>query len=114
MWQYHIPENIFFWKFKVITRPSPRWQLDSTGPGIYPQIYQSYLTIKNLFLHPPRKYLLLPLSLSKNRIYLDIHFKGELTDLLWKLQFAPYSHKQSRKRIINCIIMLNITPACNT
>ena len=44
MWKHHIPQNIFFWKFKIIIRPLPNWQQDSlllAGPGIYPEIYRS-------------------------------------------------------------------------
>ena len=36
-------------------------------------------------LAPSKKGLPLPFSLAKNRKYLDVQLKGELTDLFWKL-----------------------------
>ena len=64
------------------------------------------------FLHPSKKGLFFPFSLGKKRIYLETQLKGELTDLFSKLTGHPCSHRQSRNRMMNTFIIVNIAPIC--
>ena len=61
-------------------------------------------------LHPSKKGLSFPFSLGKKTIYLETQLKGELTDLFLKLTGRPCSHRQSRNRMMNTFIIVNIAP----
>ena len=61
-------------------------------------------------LAPSKNVLPLHFSLVKKEIYWDTHMKDKITDLFWKLPGVPYCHRQSRKRMMNTFIMVNITP----
>ena len=61
-------------------------------------------------LHPSKKGLSFPFSLGKKIIYLETQLKGELTDLFSKLTGRPCSHRQSRNRMMNTFIIVNIAP----
>ena len=70
---------------------------------------------------PSRKNDLPPIfSLAKNRIVMDtqqyslnIYLKEELTDLFWKFPGIHYSHRHSRKGMVNTVLMVNINHICN-
>ena len=49
-------------------------------------------------------------DLPKNRICMDIHFKEKLTDLFCKLSGIYYPHRQSRKKVVNTVVMLKYYP----
>ena len=73
----------------------------------------------NYFNFHKRKEILLTFSLAKKRIFMDtqkyslnIHLKEELTDLLWKFPGIPYPYRQSKRRMVNTVLMVNITPIC--
>ena len=59
-------------------------------------------------LHPSKKGLSFPFSLGK-RICLETQLKGEFTDFK-NFHGAPCFHWQSRKRMMNTFIIVNITP----
>ena len=61
-------------------------------------------------LHTSKKGLSFPFSLSKKIIYLETQLKGELTDLFSKLTGHPCSHRQSRIRMMNTFMIVNIAP----
>ena len=61
-------------------------------------------------LHPSKKGLSFPFSLGKKIIYLETQLKGELTDLFSKLTGCPCSHRQSRNRMMNTFLIVNIAP----
>ena len=61
---------------------------------------------------PSKKDLSLIFGLVKRRTYMDTHLKEELTDLFWKLLGISYPHRESRKRLVNTVLMVNITLNC--
>ena len=63
-------------------------------------------------LHPFKKGLSFPFSLGKKKIHLETQLKGEFTDYFENCQGAPCSHRQSRSRMMNTFIIVNITPIC--
>ena len=58
----------------------------------------------------PKKGLSFPFSLGKKIIYLETQLKGEITDLFSKLTGHPCSHRQSRNKMMNTFIIVNIAP----
>ena len=70
------------------------------------------IVVWSLVLYPSKKGLSFPFSLGKERIYLETQLEGELTDLFSKLTGCPCSHRQSRNRMMNTFIIVNITPIC--
>ena len=61
-------------------------------------------------LAPSKKGLLLAFTFAKKRTYLDTQLKGDLTNLFFELPDVPFSHRQSRNRMISTFIIVNITP----
>ena len=60
-----------------------------------------------------------PFNLAKKRISLSTHLREYPWALIWKKSFLicfkschdiPYSYRQSRKRMVNTLLMVNITP----
>ena len=64
-------------------------------------------------LHPSKKGLSFPFSLSKKIIYLEIHLKGEFTDYCFTLKVTrvlPYSYtgKKVDQKMVNTLLMIKI------
>ena len=57
-----------------------------------------------------KKGLSLLSSLAKKRIYLESQLKWELNDLFGNCQSVSYFHRESRNRMMNTFIIVNITP----
>ena len=74
------PQNILFWKFWLIIRPSRCWQQDSLllkGPGISPQIHLKLHVLQFLFVRASNK------KRRRGRIFSNFT-KGETFHLLWQ------------------------------
>ena len=61
---------------------------------------------------PPQKSLPSPFSLTRNRVYLGTHLKEELTDLFRKLPVNVFPHWQSRQRMVDTLLIVNINLIC--
>ena len=70
------------------------------------------LTIWSPFLHPPNK-TFLSLSVWSRREYIwKLNWKESLLICFENCQGVPCSHRQSRNRMMNTFIIVNITPIC--
>ena len=139
MWQ-QISQQIFFRElYLIIVKPWSCWQKDYlllTGPGISPQVYDitpcpavlisegvlsyinqvSYnLAMWSSLLH----YCTLPKeaffssSIWERRGYIwKLNWKESLLIYFENFQGASCSHRQSRNRVINTFIIVNITSIC--
>ena len=81
-----------------------------------PYTLEDNLTIWSPFLHPSKKGLSFPFSLGKKRISGNsVERRGVYSVLICfeNCQGVPCTHWQSKNRMINTFIIVNITPICN-
>ena len=63
-------------------------------------------------LAPSKKGLPSPFSLARKRIYLAPIWKKSLLICLESYHGIPFSYRQSRKSMVNTLLMVNTTPIC--
>ena len=70
------------------------------------------LTIQPLFLHPPEKAFLSPSVWPRKYYTWTLISKKSLLICFENCQGITYSHRQRRKRMVNTLLMVNITSIC--
>ena len=65
-----------------------------------------------LFAHSTEKVFIYPLVLPRRGYPWTIIWKRSILICFWNCQDVPYSNSQSRKRMMNTFMMVNITPIC--
>ena len=91
------------------------WQKDRLFHILYQPSYNLAMwTPFASLLHPSKKGLSFPLSLGgARREYIwKLNWKESLLIYFENWQGAPCSHRQSRNRVMNTFIIVNITPIC--
>ena len=71
-----------------------------------------YLTMWPQFLHPPKKAFHSPSVCPRREYTWTLNWNESLLICFENFQGVPYSHRQSRNRKMNTIIIVNITPTC--
>ena len=64
------------------------------------------------YLHPSKKSLSFPFSLGKKKYIWKLNWKESLLIYFENFQGAPCSHRQSRNRMMNTFIIVNIALIC--
>ena len=64
------------------------------------------------FLHPPKKTFLLPSVWPRREYNWTLNWKESLLICFENFQGVPYSQRQSRNKMMNTFIIVNINPTC--
>ena len=140
--KHYIPQNIFFWKLWGIIRPLPCWQQDLYFWQVLESIHKFIIwlhALQCLFLRgfnkrqrrgriisslgvisqrgPPsctlQKKAFLSSSVWPRTEYTwTLNWKEGLLICFGNCQSVSYSDRQSRNRMMNTFIIVNITPTC--
>ena len=65
-----------------------------------------------LCLLPLKKYLPSPFNLTRKKVYLELIWKKSLLTSFESYRGIPYYHRQSRRSMVNTLLMVNTTPIC--